>query len=532
MRFAAFLAVFWAVRSAAAPLQAGQVPLVPVVQTFLSAAGPGAIAQLKPENQVKMQLLLQQGLAAGAQIPRLPVSAVTTAPNAAQAQAETAGAQALTARELVAHFDAVLSAVPAADLADPAKMSKLLTTLWDGAKPAASPQDLALVRARNELASVFPDASHVSLAGKDPEALLEAEAVRRAGELPGGGVVFLEAPTAAGKSTLANGLKKKLGERLQVFPMDLYFKSLAGMPLGVDGNKDFDQPESLFLDRAAKDIETLLAGGSVELPAYDWVSVTSRFDSGEFMKLEPGQVLLIDSIYAAHPLIRRAARKAPAVSVFMYAPAVVRLMRRLRRDRVERGLSMEKNLGLWGNILHDEAKHVLPYMSKADLILDTVSEADMRALPEEYAKLLAQEPSIAAKLKQRIAESLAADAASKPRRFMGDNAAVERFLRSTARSAVIDYGPFIVTLRQQEFNFTGHDGAALTITSIESRQEGSGQLRAMLASMEAQARKYGFKVLVVEGEDDPRAWKLLERLGFKQTPKSSAQLRDYFKPLK
>jgi uridine kinase len=344
-------------------------------------------------------------------------------------------------------------------------------------------------------------------------------------------VIFLEAPTAAGKSTLAGALRRTLGARMQVFPMDLYFKSLTQMPLGADGKKDFDQPESLFLDRAARDIETLLSGGVVELPSYDWPTVTSRFDSGEFMKLEPGQVLLVDSIYAAHPVVRRAARRRPALTAFLYAPAVVRLMRRLRRDRVERGLSMAHNLELWGNILHDEEKHVMPLLSKSDLVVDGVSEAELRRLPEEYAKLLAEEPWIADALKSRVAESLAADARMLGRRFRGDNAAVERFLRSTARSAVIHYGPFVVTLRQMDFNFTGHDGSALTVTSIESRQPGSGQARAMLASLEALARKHGFKVLVVEGEDDPRSWKLLERLGFEQSPKSHATLRDYFKAL-
>ena len=89
-----------------------------------------------------------------------------------------------------------------------------------------------------------------------------------------------------------------------------------------------------------------LAGGTVELPSYEWSTATSRFESGNHMKLAPGDVLVVDSIYAAHPLIRAAAGGRPALNVFIYAPSTVRLMRRLRRARVEAAERIRKRMKL------------------------------------------------------------------------------------------------------------------------------------------------------------------------------------------
>ena len=82
--------------------------------------------------------------------------------------------------------------------------------------------------------------------------------------------------------------------------------------------------------------------------------------------------------------------------MFLHAPATLRLLRRLRRDRVERGVSLEKNLSLWGNLLDDEERFVWPYAAEADLVLDSFADAELAATPDLYAELLADEPELRA----------------------------------------------------------------------------------------------------------------------------------------
>lgn len=303
----------------------------------------------------------------------------------------------------------------------------LLALTWPafaGPQAIQPPQTIAaepyLAAARAEILPLFAGGEHLNLApAADPAAL--DRTIARAAALPGRSLIYLAAPSAAGKSTLANGIAKALGSRMKVLSLDSYFKDSSQQPKGVEGTLDFDRPESLKLEQASRDIQTLLAGGRVELPSYDFATGLGSPTSGKFLSLEPGDVLVVDSIYASAAPILAAGADRPSLNVFLKAPAVVRLKRRLKRDREERGASMDFNLSLWGNILHDERHYILPQAGKADVTIDSFSAQELAELPEAFARLLAAEwakagaaeSSLAEALKRRIKQSLAADAAAR-----------------------------------------------------------------------------------------------------------------------
>ncbi len=251
-------------------------------------------------------------------------------------------------------------------------------------------------------------------AGKNSQGQL-AEMVARAKALPGRSVVFLEAPTAAGKSTLVEGISSGLGGRLRALEVDRYFKSARDVPKDSAGRPDFDRPDALHMERAAADIRTLLAGGRIELPAHDMVSQTTRFDSGEYFSLGENEVLIVDSIFASHPLFREAAKAAPSLNIYLEAPAVVRLARRLARDKVSRGKPITENLKGWSRILENEKAHILPLKDGADMVLNLVTQEELSGLPGAYSKLLAAEreagqgPQTEALMSEMIRASLRAD---------------------------------------------------------------------------------------------------------------------------
>jgi uridine kinase len=284
------------------------------------------------------------------------------------------------------------------------------------AQPAAAASAAALnAEARAALADLFQGRQYLSYQGSDAAGQL-AELRRRAAALPGRSLIYLEAPTSAGKSTLAENLKTVLGERIKVFPVDDYFKSRADVPLGKDGQPDFDRPEALDLERAAADIKALLAGKSVELPRHDPKTETMIVHGGEHLELAADEVLIVDSIYAAHGRLLDAGAGHSTLNVFLYAPAAVRLARRIARDRVQRGISAERNLKAWPHILDDEGRFILPLHSRADLILNLVGADELGHIPDTYAGLLAQEWAAEGKgealtqlFRDDIASSLAAD---------------------------------------------------------------------------------------------------------------------------
>jgi adenylate kinase len=301
-----------------------------------------------------------------------------------------------------------------------------LVRLVDRLTPGkAAPADEAALKAKAKalIAPLLPARLSRYAATDGGKAMTKAlEAARN---LPGRSVVFLEAPTAAGKSTLAEGLKTTLGERIKVFPVDRYFKPKAEVPVGPDGQPDFDRPESLYLDRVADDIRTLLAGGRVELPLNDMALQTTRFDSGEYLTLGADEVLIVDSIYASHDKLIQAAEGAKTLNVYLDAPAVIRLARRLRRDRMERGISAETNLKRWPVILQDEAEFILPLKRRADFVVNLIGSEEIGKLADTYGDVLAAEwaaigedPALTARFLEGIRSSLLADQNSRPMRIL------------------------------------------------------------------------------------------------------------------
>lgn len=283
------------------------------------------------------------------------------------------------------------------------------------ASPVASGDGL-LAEARDFLADLFAGKEYMAHKGRDAQGQL-ARLRERAAALPGRSIIYLEAPTAAGKSTLADNLKSALGQRVKVFPVDDYYKALAEAPQGKDGLPDFDRPEALHLGRAAADIQALLEGKRIELPRYDMRAGTFLPQSGNYMQLGPDEVLIVDSIYAAHDRFVRAGIGHRSLNVYLHAPAAVRLARRLSRDRTQRGVSVERNLRSWPHILEDEKHFILPLRARADMVLNLVEESELARLPETYAVLLAQEwaaegrsGATAGLLRCDIAASLRADA--------------------------------------------------------------------------------------------------------------------------
>ena len=241
-----------------------------------------------------------------------------------------------------------------------------------------------------EVASAFEGVDLMAFEGKDGQAKLAA-AVETAKTLPGRSAIFLEAPTAAGKSTLAKSLETALGARIRSLEVDRYFKSIQDVPLDANGQPDFDRPDAMLLDRVAADIRTLLAGGRVELPVHDMATGATRFDSGEYMQLGADEVLVIDSIFASHPMLLEAVRGHRSLNLYLDAPAVVRLARRLARDKVHRGKPIADNLKGWARILENEGTHILPLKAKADAVLNLVTAEELASLQDAYAKLLAAE---------------------------------------------------------------------------------------------------------------------------------------------
>src|SRR5919202_657386 len=142
--------------------------------------------------------------------------------------------------------------------------------------------------------------------------------------------------TGSGKTTVANRILQAVGARDVAFiQQDSYYRDLDRMPLDYRSKVNFDHPDAIDNDLLVAHVRALKAGETVELPVYDFKNHVRR---KETLKLEPKLITILEGI-----LIFSEPRLLDVmdVKVFVDTPDDIRFIRRLRRDIVERGRTME-----------------------------------------------------------------------------------------------------------------------------------------------------------------------------------------------
>lgn len=186
-------------------------------------------------------------------------------------------------------------------------------------------------------------------------------------------VVGIAGGTASGKTTLAALAVARTGAALVTH--DRYYRD-------ADASTNFDHPDSLDTARLVEDLDRLRAGEPVDLPSYDFAT-HKRLPTTD--RLVPGPLLVVEGILV---LAEPALRARFDLCVFVDAAADVRLIRRVRRDILERGRDVESVLGQYlATVRPMHEAYVAPSAAHATLRLD-----GEQAIEGELTRLLAALP--------------------------------------------------------------------------------------------------------------------------------------------
>lgn len=164
----------------------------------------------------------------------------------------------------------------------------------------------------------------------------------------GGSRAFMIAITGgsgSGKTTLARAVNERLGEgKCQLITEDNYYfgrehygpTARAMSHADLESTFNFDDPANKDMAHLRRDIEALRRGEIIEQPVYDFPNHDRR--AGEVKRIESRPVVIIEGI---HVLSDPSFVDLFDLTVFVDAPADLRLIRRIRRDETERGRSAE-----------------------------------------------------------------------------------------------------------------------------------------------------------------------------------------------
>ena len=154
--------------------------------------------------------------------------------------------------------------------------------------------------------------------------------------------------TGSGKTTVSRAIMDRVGaEKVVYLPHDSYYLDLDQMPISAGEVVNFDHPDSLETRLMIAHVQQLQRGEAANVPTYDFSTHSRRKDT---LHIEPRPIILIEGILI---FVEPALRDLCDVRVFVDTDADIRLIRRLRRDIVERGRSVD-------SIIHQYVESVRP----------------------------------------------------------------------------------------------------------------------------------------------------------------------------
>jgi uridine kinase len=171
--------------------------------------------------------------------------------------------------------------------------------------------------------------------------------------------------TGAGKTLVAQTIAEDLGnDEVLILEQDMYYKDLQAIPLGERENRNFDHPDAFDSHLLRAQLETLLGGGSVDIPIYDMRTHTrlaqGRRAAGRRVVILDGLLILED------PSIRQ----LMDIKLYVDADPDIRFIRRLKRDLTERGRTLDSIIRQYESSVRPmHLQFVEPSKRYADLII-------------------------------------------------------------------------------------------------------------------------------------------------------------------
>lgn len=170
--------------------------------------------------------------------------------------------------------------------------------------------------------------------------------------------------SGSGKTTLAQELAERLGDRCVYLTQDSYYHDFSDMPFEQRRTQNFDEPGIFEHDELYEDLVALREGRSITRKAYDYTE-QKRSDPGDM--ISPAEVVIIEGIHAFYD---ERVRSMLDMKIYIQVDPDICLLRRVQRDIIERGRSVESVATQYLNHvkpMYD--KHIRNYAGYADIIL-------------------------------------------------------------------------------------------------------------------------------------------------------------------
>lgn len=221
-------------------------------------------------------------------------------------------------------------------------------------------------------------------------------------------LVLISGPSSSGKTTFSKRLSIQLMTNgLKPYPISLddYFVNRNDTPLDENGKHDFESLYAVDLPFFEEQLSTLLNGGEVELPRYNFTT-GKREMSGKKLRIDEHMILIIEGIHALNPALTPHIPNENKYKVYVSALTTIlldnhnyipttdnRLLRRIIRDYKYRNYSAEETIARWPSVRAGEEKWIFPYQENADAMFNSALLFELAVLKDYVEPVLRKVPN-------------------------------------------------------------------------------------------------------------------------------------------
>ncbi len=172
--------------------------------------------------------------------------------------------------------------------------------------------------------------------------------------------------SGSGKTCFIMDLIKSFDDnQITIISQDDYYRPREEQKVDKMGIVNFDLPTSIDKVAFQKDIESLMAGEIVQRQEYTFNNSSKKT---KMLTFHPNPIVVVEGLFIFH---YKKIRKLLDLKVFLDAKENLKVVRRIKRDRIERNYPLDDVLYRYENhVLPSFEKYILPFKSKADIIVN------------------------------------------------------------------------------------------------------------------------------------------------------------------
>lgn len=185
-------------------------------------------------------------------------------------------------------------------------------------------------------------------------------------------IIGITGGSGSGKTTFIHKLKEEFSrDELCVVSQDDYYRPREEQAADENGIKNFDLPNSINQEEFFADIAKLVSGEEISRVEYTF---NNKNATPKILTFKPTPIIIVEGLFVFH---YKEIFDLFNLKVFLDAKDNLKVIRRIKRDRVERNYPLDDVLYRYEHhVMPTFEKYILPYKSEADIIVNNNARFD------------------------------------------------------------------------------------------------------------------------------------------------------------